>query len=306
MTEGRRTGVGDKLALAATLGHFLVVGGVLAALRSAVAGAAAEAPRETLHVALAAGLSAGERARRLDEAVLVEAAVRAGLSRTDPVIVDRLVQNLRFAGEEGDAASLLDRAHALGMHRADPVARRRLVWRAEKQLAARAPRPSQAELAAFRAAHAERYRAPDAVRFTQVFLAAERRGGALATDAAALGRRLAAVGPEQGARWSDPLLHGSHFPMTGLPRVRALLGDEVAAALREAPVGRWLGPVRSAYGLHFVWLVGRRQGELPALTEIEDRVRQDLLASRRRQAVEEGIAALRDRVELAVEEAGAR
>jgi hypothetical protein len=68
-------------------------------------------------------------------AVLFDHALRAGWVRTDPVVRRRLVDNLRFAGREGDEAALFGEALALGMDRADPVVRQRLVQRARDVLA---------------------------------------------------------------------------------------------------------------------------------------------------------------------------
>ena len=66
-------------------------------------------------------------------------------------------------------------------------------------------------------------------------------------------------------------------------------------------MGRWLGPVASAYGVHLVFIEARIPSARPALSEVETRVREDLLRVREREAlgrvVEELLGGYRVRVE---------
>ena len=63
--------------------------------------------------------------------------------RDDPVIFNRLVMNMRFAGagEERDAGELYLEARELGMHLTDIVVRRRLVQRMRLLIESRAAEP---------------------------------------------------------------------------------------------------------------------------------------------------------------------
>lgn len=106
--------------------------------------------------ALAPGSEATVAAVQGEDA-LVDAAIGLGWHRTDPAVRRRLVEDLRFWGREGDEAALVDEAVALGLHRVDPIVRLRLAWRAEEALVADVPEPDDAALAAWVAAHPERF-----------------------------------------------------------------------------------------------------------------------------------------------------
>ena len=75
-------------------------------------------------------------ASAVEERVLFREGLRLGIDRTDAVVRERLVRNLRFAGAgpERSDAELWAEARALGMHRSDLVVRRRLVQRVRRAL----------------------------------------------------------------------------------------------------------------------------------------------------------------------------
>jgi hypothetical protein len=109
-----------KRALLAALAHptlhFFVLG--LVALVSQRAWTRATAERPSLRVVVPTGLTAAERERRVDIAILIEEGLALGWARTDPVIRSRLVSNLRFARGEA-LAGAADDAEAGGHVRAD-------------------------------------------------------------------------------------------------------------------------------------------------------------------------------------------
>ena len=82
----------------------------------------------------------------VDDELLYREAIALGFDRDDPVIFNRLVMNMRFAGaEEGrEAADLYREARELGMHLTDIVVRRRLVQRMRLLIESRAAEPEPA------------------------------------------------------------------------------------------------------------------------------------------------------------------
>ena len=66
-------------------------------------------------------------------------------------------------------------------------------------------------------------------------------------------------------------------------------------------MGRWYGPVESAYGVHLVLVRERVVSPEPELAEVRDRVREELLRERRREANEAMIERLRQRYEIVIE-----
>jgi hypothetical protein len=255
--------------------HFLTIGAVLFAARRALSDD--ELATAPLRVEVGADSSPGEVRTAVDEAMLVDVALRAGWARTDPVIRDRLIRNMRFAGANGDDDALLDRALRIGMARRDPVARQRLIDNARSHLTQRTtPEPTTKQLEAYRRDHSERFTRPGKLRVHQVFVSAQRHGPDLQARAAEIGRRLEQEGlsPSRAAALSDPILLGTDLGWVDARRLEGSLGGDVAEALTRAPTQQWTGPIRSAFGLHFFWTEARRSASLPPLRAIAAEVRQ--------------------------------
>jgi hypothetical protein len=173
---------------------------------------------------------------------------------------------------------LFRRGVALGLDRDDEIVRRRIVQKMEFLLNdVNAPaEPSEAELLAFFNSHAERYATPDRATFSHVFFSAEngesaarqRAGDAL--NRIAQGASVAALG--------DPFPDLYHFSAYETGQVERLFGrNEFASAVFAAPTARWMGPYRSSYGWHLLYVQTRRPAAQPVLAEVRDRVRTDFL-----------------------------
>ncbi|MCW5890894.1 MAG: peptidyl-prolyl cis-trans isomerase [bacterium] len=262
--------------------HFLAIGAALFVLGGGLArdAPAVSAPRRAAlraEFARQTGRppSPAEEAalvdRELDEEILHREALARGLDRDDPAIRARLVEKMRFlhgtehAGGD-DEAALYAEAVALDLGREDPFVRRSLVERMRllARRAPSAPEPDEAVLAAFLAAHAERFRLPPRVRTTPVFFARDRADPA--GDAAAALARLRGPSPPDPATLGDPLA-ADELDARGLA---ALLGPDGAAELGS--VGTWSGPLASAWGVHLLRLEARDDGRIPALAEVRSRV----------------------------------
>jgi hypothetical protein len=281
---------------------FLALGSVLVAARRAVSAHAPERPE--LVVRVPADASDGEMQRSVDDAVLVDAAVRSGWARTDPLVIDRLRRNMRFA--EGDVASnAVDRALALGMHRSDPIVRRRLAKRTRDVLSVRSAQhpPSDDELLAYARAHRHRFERPATVSFSHVLLSRQRHEGRLEADVRMLRTRLSAATRGEGERLSDPWLHPYRFDAINLERIDAHFGVGFARQLSEARERAWVGPLRSSFGLHFVWIEGRTDRLLPPLASMRAALTDALEQEQRPQALRDGLASLRAGYHLVVERA---
>jgi peptidyl-prolyl cis-trans isomerase C len=190
----------------------------------------------------------------------------------DPATLAQLVD--RDVEEE----MLFRRGVALGLDRDDEIVRRRIVQKMEFLLNdVNAPaEPSEAELLAFFNSHAERYATPDRATFSHVFFSAEngesaarqRAGDAL--NRIAQGASVAALG--------DPFPDLYHFSAYETGQVERLFGrNEFASAVFAAPTARWMGPYRSSYGWHLLYVETRRPAAQPVLAEVRDRVRTDFL-----------------------------
>lgn len=210
-----------------------------------------------------------------------------------PEELDGLVD--AFVREE----TLVREARSLGLDRDDTIVRRRLAQKMEFLASGGDEEPSDADLEAFRAAHADRFRAPGTSDFRQVHLSRDRRGEALREDALAM---LAAL--RQGAdpeTRGDRLLLPAHHEAVSDARIARLFGDDFAEALARVEPGSWQGPVPSSYGLHLVFVEGRTPPRDPPLDAVRERVRLEWLADRRDRRLEAFLAGLRERYPVRIE-----
>jgi parvulin-like peptidyl-prolyl cis-trans isomerase-like protein len=254
--------------------------------------------------------SAAEEARLIarlaDEEMLYREALRQGLDRAEPVR-QRLIQNMRFLklDEGGGTPDLYAQAVEIGFDRTDPVVRRFLVQ--QMQLLARAgDRPdvfTDAELEDHLRRNLERFALPAFVRISHVFLDADRRAEALERDARRLLARLRAghVSPDTAVELGDPFFPGHHPALAARGELAKIYGPDFAAAVMRLPAGEWSGPVRSAYGLHLVWVHERLPGEPPRLADVRSRLALELAHERQEARLAAYLREMRRRYEVRVE-----
>ncbi|GIW41704.1 MAG: hypothetical protein KatS3mg076_2281 [Candidatus Binatia bacterium] len=179
-------------------------------------------------------------------------------------------------------------ALALGLDRDDPVVRRRLVQKMEFLVDAEVDRlPTRAELERYFRSRRSAYRQPDRVSFVQVFLGDEGRAAGAVLRALRAGERPESLGL--------PFLLGSRFEKRSAEEIASLFGEAFARAVRSAPVGRWTGPLRSRHGFHVLRVLSRERGRTPEFEEIRERLVQDWLEERRRDARRKALAKLASR-----------
>jgi peptidyl-prolyl cis-trans isomerase C len=192
--------------------------------------------------------------------------------------------------------ALYREALALGLDRGDVIVRRRLVQKMEllTEDLEPVPAPDDATLAAWLAAHADRYAAPLRVSLEHVFVA-----GAHPEAARALGARLAAGADARAL--GDPFLHGRTFAARTTGELARVFGDGFARAAAALPAGTWSAPIRSSYGLHLVRVTARDAGGPAALAAVRDAVARDWTAAEREQANRAARARVRARYRVTVE-----
>jgi hypothetical protein len=196
-------------------------------------------------------------------------------------------------------------AMAMGLDRDDTIVRRRLRQKLEfltEETAETAP-PSDAELQAFLQQHADAFRVEPRLAFRHVYLNRERRGDAIDTEARELLAQLTtgATTPDPAAL-GDPFLLPHAFVLLSRNEITRLFGDTFATQLQHLELGRWAGPLESAYGLHLVLVHERTDGRLPALAEVRQAVQREWLAARRKEVNEQFYQHLRARYTIIVEQ----
>jgi len=183
------------------------------------------------------------------EEIAVREAMAAGLDRDDTIIRRRLRQKLEFVAEDFGAATP----------------------------------PTEQELQAWLAAHADAFRIEPRVAFRQVFVSRERRKGSAGVDAGAILARLRAAGA--GARidaFGDPTLLPQEFELAPRSEVARTFGSDFAQLIETIAPGTWTGPFESTFGLHLVLVRERAEGAAPDLAAVRPAVERDFMAERRK------------------------
>lgn len=245
----------------------------------------------------------GERSRAVDprraEEVLELEALRLGLDRDDRLVRDRLVKLGRFLdlADPSDEGALEREARALGLEREDAVIRRYLAQQMRVALAGAPSPPAEDEVRRRYAQWKAEAPAEERFRLAHVYLGRDRHGAAIAEDADRLLHRMRAeeVRPEQAASWGDAFAGGRQIGPATAAEIGRMLGPEFAAALVEAPVGGWFGPLPSSYGLHIVWLAERSPRPRPGLDAVRNRIVGDLVRERRSERLRRGLLELSER-----------
>jgi hypothetical protein len=269
-----------RSALRDPLAQFLLAGALLVAVQRATT--ARRAPDAD-----------GENRRIVVDAAFVEAVSR-NAERAAGRPLDE-AQRARWVADAVDEEILFREAKAMHLDADDAIVRRRLVQKAEFLLddLRPIPEPTDAQLETYLAAHAETYRSPLKLSFRHIFFSSAGRGADAERDAE---RALDRLTLDPGAKvTADVFLAGASFEERSLRDIDGLLGSGVGDAIAAQPLGRWSGPVRSAYGVHDVRVESRREPTVPPLAQVRAQVRQALIDERRENDRRDARAALRTR-----------
>ena len=188
----------------------------------------------------------------------------------------------------------------LGLDRDDIVVKRRVRQKvevmAEEEAAAT---PTEADLAAYLAAHQPRFMQPAMLTFEQVYLGPASAGPDAVRTVAITGDALRkGADPEQ---LGKPTLLARRMVETPADLVARDFGDGFAAALEQALVGEWTGPIDSSFGSHYVRVSARAAAVAPPLDAVRDQVVREWENDRRQGARSDEYAKMRGQYEVSVE-----
>ncbi len=275
-----------KRILSEPLSHFLLLGVAIFGLYAWLGGDARDSDRRIV-------VSAGEVAQLADLF-----SMRWSRPPTPPELRGLLDARVR---EE----VLYREALALGLDRDDTIVRRRLAQKMEfliEDLGSRA-QPGEEDLRVFLADHPDLFRERARLTVSQVYVSADRRGG----EAEGVALRILAT-LREASHDGDPGTRGDVPPMAHSytdvdhDEIAGIFGADFADSVAGLPPGAWYGPVRSGYGLHLVFVHGRSDSRLPELAEVEQKVRGEWRATRRREVNEASVAKLLEGYEVVIEE----
>jgi hypothetical protein len=311
--------------LRSPLVHFLLIGALLYALQSSRSSISEPIVVEVLRSEIMERLAAYQSQighqpnaveakaienQVIDNALWLEQARALGLQKTDRVVRQRLVLNMRFLDASNDASNgasedaLFDRAISLGMDKSDTVVQRRLIDRVQAMIRAgvRSRTPDEAVLRTHYENTTERWREPGIVDLTHVYFSRDKRGDHAVTDALTTLSEFATktIEPTDAVAFGDPFLSGHRVSGATPNRIVARFGPAFATEIEDQPTRRWVGPVASAFGIHLVWIHERIESEIPAFDAIRKRVLEDWFAQETRRALRAQIDRRRQVVEIRV------
>jgi hypothetical protein len=254
--------------------HFLVIGGLLFVLYTAISGPA-PAPVNSIVIGpervaqLAAGYEAVWRRPPSDDEL------RA--------LVDNFVREEVYYRE----------ALALGLERDDTIIRRRLQQKMEflTDSGADLIEPEAGELEAYYSANEQRFQDLPRIALTQIFLGENPRPERI--DAA-----LTALQSDAGTDpflWSERTLLPSQMALSTPAAIDGMFGAGFFDQLIQLPTDVWVGPVESGYGLHLVRIDDSLPARVPPLEEVRDVILREWKSEKAMELREQIYARFRER-----------
>jgi hypothetical protein len=178
-------------------------------------------------------------------------------------------------------------ALVLGLDRDDAIVRRRMQQKMEfvAEEAAALVKPTDADLDAYLAGNADAFRTEARATFAQVYLDPGKHPGTLEADAQRLlaTLNLAGASPDLGKVGDSLMLLDPAYENATQAEIERLFGAEFARALVKQPVGKWVGPIASGYGVHLVRLEALAPGGMPTLADVRPLVEREWANAKRQE-----------------------
>ncbi len=190
---------------------------------------------------------------------------------------------------------------ALGLLKDDPVIKRRVRQKLEVLIEeeGKSGAASDVELTAYLNKHAAKFRMPPVLSFEQVLFDPANYGDQL--EPALTAAKTALIGGATPESQGNPSMLPTRVEQLSLDLVARDFGDEFGKALETAPVGEWVGPVHSGFGVHLVRISERKPGYLPALEESRKAVTREWENDQREAAMASNYARLLKNYDVVIE-----
>ncbi|MEH6552360.1 MAG: hypothetical protein V7744_20485 [Pseudomonadales bacterium] len=245
----------------------------------------------------------------LNRDVLLQRALELDIHLYDNIVYQRLIRNMHFLqlAEGKSDNELFEQALEMRLHLDDTVVKRRLIQVVEQQLLANnAPPPSSKE--EIEAEFENRFnelRRPPLYSIEHIFFNQERESQAPLIIAKIAEQKLDF---EAAKHLSTPYLQGHKFTRQTPSQLAQNFGKQFVLSLKQATltteptartiaqpiVQQWFGPMRSTFGLHYVWLSAFEPARDAKLKEVEPQLRRDLGYAAQAQALQNALANLRE------------
>jgi parvulin-like peptidyl-prolyl isomerase len=296
--------------------HFVVLGVLLFWLDTLlfpapkpVIGPLSEARLETLQqqwFASTGRLPSAEQQLRivqseLDRDMLFQKALAMNIHLYDTVVYQRLLRNMGFLqlAEGKTEREQYEQALDMRLHLGDEVVKRRLIQIMEQLLLAANPpvAPTEDDIkVSFEARKQEMHRAP---RYSIEHLYFNRQREA-EVDEVIASIQQQDLTAQQARSMSSPFLPGYTFNRQTPDQLARHFGASFVQNFeQENPkAAHWLGPVRSTYGLHYVWVEAIEPARDATLEEVRGQIQRDLELQAKSKSLALAIANLRKDYEV--------
>jgi hypothetical protein len=232
----------------------------------------------------------------LDRDMLFQKALEMDIHLYDTVVYQRLLRNMGFLqlAEGKSDLQLYEEALDMRLHLGDEVIKRRLIQVMEQLLLAANPPlvPTEAEIEAEFTARRVQLRKPARYSIEHLYFNSEREGevDAVIAKIEAEGRSATTA-----REMSSPFLPGYVFSRQSPDQLARHFGASFVSNLEETEpqAGQWAGPVRSTYGLHYVWVEAIEPERDSTLDEVRGQLLRDLEMRSKSKALASAIENLR-------------
>jgi hypothetical protein len=237
----------------------------------------------------------------LDRDLLFQRALELELHLYDKTVYQQLIRDMRFLGmaEEKTEDELFQQALAMRLHLGDEVVKRRLIQEMQRRLlfANPAVMPTKAQVLAEFSARKNQFRLPARYSIEHIFFNLDREAEVQSVIATIQQQQIDAGSAK---RFSSPFMSGYKFHQQTPDQLVRLFGVQFVSTLINAGpiVGQPIGPIRSIYGMHYVWVTAIEPGRDAQLEEVEPQVRKDLEAKASKLALKNSITELRSKYEV--------
>jgi len=235
----------------------------------------------------------------LDRDMLMQHALDLEFHLHDSIVYERLIRNmtfLQFAQSSSDA-ELFEQALEMRLHLDDEVVKRRLIQMVGQRLLAKYPpvKPTAKDIEAVFESRKAELQHPSLYSFEHIFFGTD-QGSRMSSVIAKISDEKLDI---QAARTlGAPFIQGHRFLRQTPEQLKRDFGRHFVEALveameRETTKLGWLGPMPSAYGLHYIWLEDFEPARDAELPEIKQQLLIDLNYSAKKRALLCAIATLR-------------
>jgi hypothetical protein len=192
---------------------------------------------------------------------------------------------------------------AMGLDQGDTIIRRRMRQKLElltDEIVSFAE-PGDEDLQSYLDENPEVFRIEPRFDLRQIYISLDKRGAGASAFALALLDQLRSEPEGDWRELGDSLPLPAQAEDIRLGELSRQFGSQFADSLLTLEHGEWVGPVHSGYGLHLVVIDGFTPARNPGLGEVRDRVKNEWLELRRRNATDVLYDRLAEKYEIEIE-----